>query len=865
MRVYKTGEIRNVAVVGHGASGKTSLVDALAFVAGTSKRHGSVKDGTALTDYTPDEIERKYSINLAIGVAEWMDTKLNLIDTPGYLDFTGEALAGVYAADGAVVVVSATGGVEVGTEKVWDYCEARGVPRLFFISLMDKEHAGFEKVYGQIKDRLTPKVIPVEIPVGEGPDFHGIINLFSKKCHMYKKGTKAGEYEEVDVPAEYEARFERYSKELIERIAETDDTLLERYLGGQVFKTMSEPHVGDVTYFRVYCGTVKNGQDVYNAPRAAVEKLNHLCVSIGKDRSEIAELHAGDIGVVAKLRDTHTNDTLSTREAPIVLHKIPFPEPVITVAIEVKQRGEEEKLSNGLHKLHEEDPTFQHEYNAELGQTLIRGLGERHLEIIVGRLARKYGVHAVTTKPKVAYRETFRGKAEGQGKHKKQTGGRGQYGDCWIRIAPLPRGSGVQFVDEIVGGVIPRQYIPAVERGIQEAAARGPVAGYPVVDFKAELYDGSYHDVDSNEMSFKMAGILAFRNVSPNCRPVLLEPILELEVSTPDEYQGAVMGDLSSRRGQILGTEPDGRLVRVKALVPEAELDRYATTLHSITHGRGTYGATKLTVVEGFLTPESVLHDPVQDIYFVSNINGGPTAKDNNGFISRVRPDGAVENLKFIEGGHGGVTLNAPKGLAIRGDTLWVADIDMVRSFDAKTGAPRDSVSLAGLGAVFLNDIAIAQTGALYITDTGIRFDDVGNVLHPGPDRIFRIGTDRQVTGAVRGDTLGRPNGITLDSVGKRFIVVQFGGRSVLAWKPGDKAPSVIAKGPGGFDGVEMAGSRMLISSWSDSTVSSYETGQEVKVITGVPSPADIGYDGKRKRVLVPIFSGNRVEIWQLP
>jgi elongation factor G len=534
---------------------------------------------------------------------------------------------------------------------------------------MDKEHADFEKVYAQIKQRLTPKVIPVEIPVGEGPDFHGIINLFSKQCHMYKKGTKAGEYEEVDVPGEYAERFDRYSRELIERIAETDDTLLERYLGGeeigrdeaiaamkagmakgqifplfcgaaeltygmrallskmvellpapqerppvdaqkwgnaerltlkaedggpfvaQVFKTMSEPHVGDVTYFRVYTGTVRNGQDVYNAPRSAVEKLNHLCISIGKERSEIAELHAGDIGVVAKLRDTHTNDTLSTKEVPIVLHKIPFPEPVITVAIEVKQRGEEEKLSNGLHKLHEEDPTFQHEYNAELQQTLIRGLGERHLEIIVGRLARKYGVHAVTTKPKVAYRETFRGKAEGQGKHKKQTGGRGQYGDCWIRIAPLPRGSGLQFVDDIVGGVIPRQYIPAVERGIQEAAARGPVAGYPVVDFKVELYDGSYHDVDSNEMSFKMAGILAFRNVSPNCKPVLLEPILEVEVWTPDDYLGAVMGDLSSRRGHILGSDKDGRLTKVKALVPEAELDRYATTLHSLTHGRGTYRA----------------------------------------------------------------------------------------------------------------------------------------------------------------------------------------------------------------------------------------------------------------------------------
>jgi len=667
MRVYKTAEIRNVAVVGHGASGKTSLVDALAFVAGTSKRHGSVKDGTALTDYTPDEIERKYSINLALGVAEWMDTKVNLIDTPGYLDFTGDALAGVHAADGAVVVVSATGGVEVGTERVWDYCSDRGIPRLFFVSLMDKEHANFERVYAQIKATLTPKVIPVEIPLGEGPEFHGITNLFSQKCHVYKKGTKTGEYDEVDVPPEHRERFERYSKELIERIAETDDTLLERYLSGeaigrdeaiaamkagmardelyplfcgaaeltfgtrallsklvelcpapnerpplvghrwgsaesvtlkaaddgpfvaQVFKTISEPHVGDVTFFRLYSGTVKNGQDVYNAPREAQEKLNHLCVTIGKERVPTAELHAGDIGVVAKLHDTHTNDTLSTKDAAIVLPKIAFPEPVLTEAIEVKQRGEEEKLSLGLHKLHEEDPTFQHEYNGELQQTLIRGLGERHLEIIVGRLARKFGVHAVIMKPKIAYRETFRGRAEGQGKHKKQTGGRGQYGDCWIRIAPLPRGSGFQFVDEIVGGVIPRQYIPAVERGVQEAAARGPIAGYPVVDFKVELYDGSYHDVDSNEQSFKMAGILAFRNVSPGARPALLEPILELEVWTPDEYLGAVLGDLSARRGHILGSDKDSRLTKVRALVPEAELDRYATTLHSLTHGRGTY------------------------------------------------------------------------------------------------------------------------------------------------------------------------------------------------------------------------------------------------------------------------------------
>jgi len=274
--------------------------------------------------------------------------------------------------------------------------------------------------------------------------------------------------------------------------------------------------------------------------------------------------------------------------------------------------------------------------------------------------------------------------------------------------------------------------------------------------------------------------------------------------------------------------------------------------------------ATKVATVEGFLTPESVLYDSTQDIYFVSNINGSPTAKDGNGFISRLRPDGAVENLKFIEGGHNGVTLNAPKGLALAGDTLWVADIDAVRAFDAKTGAPLDTISLAALGAVFLNDIAIAQTGALYITDTGIKFDDVGNVLHPGPDRIFRIGPDRRVTEAARGDTLGRPNGIALDPVGKRFIVVEFGGKSVLAWKPMDKAPAVIAKGAGGFDGVVVAGGKIYVSSWTDSTVATYETGQEVKLITGVPSPADIGYDGKRNRLLIPIFTGNRVEIWQL-
>ena len=669
MREYTSERIRNVAVVGHGASGKTSLVDALAFVAGSSKRHGSVKDGTSLTDYTPDEIERKYSINLALAHAEWMDTKVNLLDTPGYLDFIGDAVAGLHAADGALLVVGATAGVEVGTELMWQEAERRGIPRMFFVSMMDKEHADFEKAYTDIREHLTPRVIPIEIPVGEGAGFHGIINLFSRRCHLYKAGTKTGEYEETDVPPEYAERFERYSQELIERIAETDDTLLERYLGGEeisrdealaamkkgmqagelfpllcgaaeltygtrallsklvelmpapsdlppagaerwgtpapvavprtdqapfvghVFKTVSEPHVGDVTYFRVLSGSLANGADVYNAPRDVVEKLNHLSVPQGKDRTEVPILHAGDLGSVAKLKDTHTNDTLSTRAVPVVMPKIPLPEPLIALAIEVHQHGEEDKLSTSLQRLHEEDPTFHSEYSGELGQTIARGRGERHLEVIVGRLKRKFGVTAELARPKVAYRETFRGKAEGQGKHKKQTGGRGQYGDCWIRLAPLPRGSGYEFVDDITGGVIPNKYIPAVDRGIQEAAHRGAVAGYPVVDFRAECFDGSYHDVDSSEMAFKMAGIQAFRSVAEKCRPVLLEPILQVEVLTPEANLGEVMGDLSGRRGQILGTEQAGRLTKIRVMVPEAEMYKYSTQLHSITHGRGTFHA----------------------------------------------------------------------------------------------------------------------------------------------------------------------------------------------------------------------------------------------------------------------------------
>jgi elongation factor G len=670
MREYRGAEIRNVAVVGHGASGKTSLVDALAFVSGASKRHGAVRDGTSLTDYAPEEIERGFSINLGCAFAEWRDTKINLIDTPGFLDFQGDAIAGLAAADGALCVVSATAGVEVGTEHMFREAVTRRDPVLFAVTMMDKEHADFDRVYQHIKTRLTPNVIPVEVPIGEGPEFRGILNLFTKKAQLYKKGTKTGEFEEVDIPADQRERFERYHGELLETIAATDDTLLERYLNGeeisqddeiaamkegmkraelfplfccaapltfgvravlnklvelmpsawemeelhaftgaegdrtveihadddapfvaQVFKTASEPHVGDVSFFRIFAGQVANGQEVYNATRDVAEKLNHLSIAQGKDRIEVPRLHAGDIGCVAKLRNTHTNDTLSTREHPVRMPLVHFPEPLVTFAVHAAARGEEEKLQQGLHRLHDEDPTFEMRYDPETHETVVSGLGERHLEVVMGKLKRKYGVVAELTKPKIAYRETIKGKGDGQGRHKKQTGGRGQFGDCWVRIAPAARGAGYVFEDQIVGGSIPSKFIPAVERGIQEASQRGVLAGYPMVDFRVELYDGSYHSVDSNEMSFKMAGILAFKTVAPKCKPVLLEPLDELEIVAPDEYLGDVMGDLSGRRGQILGTDVDGarRGTKIRAVVPQAELHKYATDLHSLTHGRATF------------------------------------------------------------------------------------------------------------------------------------------------------------------------------------------------------------------------------------------------------------------------------------
>ena len=663
---YRSPDIRNIVVLGHGGSGKTTLTDALCYIAGTTNRRGQVENGTAHTDFTQEEIDHKISINLAVARAEWMDTKLNLIDTPGYLDFFGEVMAGVRVADGALVVVGATSGVEVGTERCWRAAAARGIPRMVFISMMDRENANFDKTFQQVRDSFGSGAIPVEVPIGSGDHFTGIVNLFSGHAHHYRPSSDKGEYDHVEVPEEVAATVAAYREQLIESIAATDDELLEAYLEGEeldrekilegmkqgmargqlfpvfcgsgttgrgaravlkklvelmpapseigtvdaedsrgnavelepadaspmtalVFKTTQEPRVGELSFFRVFTGTADSGTTVDNAGRGTTERFSHIGVPDATNRDEVERLHAGDIGVVAKLKDTHTGDTLCAQGKGLTLPGIEWPKADIAIALKPASRGEEDKLANGLAKVHEEDPTFSASFDPELGQTIARGLGELHLNIALERLARKYGVNVETEAPRIPYRETITKPAEGQGRYKKQTGGRGQFGDCWLRIRPRSRGEGYEFINKIVGGSIPGKFIPAVDKGVREAADRGVIAGYPVVDFEVECYDGSYHSVDSSEMAFKIAGSMAFQKVVKNARPILLEPIMTITVRVPEDYMGEVIGDLNQRRGRILGMDADGHWQEVKAHVPLAELYKYSTSLRSLTQGKGLH------------------------------------------------------------------------------------------------------------------------------------------------------------------------------------------------------------------------------------------------------------------------------------
>ncbi len=664
MKDFKTQQYRNVALIAHGDAGKTTLTEAIAYSAGSSKRLGRIESGNTISDYNPDEIERNISISTSLMHFDWAGHRLHLLDTPGYADFIGEVIGALRVVDGAVVLIHAVSGIEVGTEKVWGMADERSIPRLIFINKMDKEHSDYYKVLDMARQRFGNGVVALQLPIGQGGSFKGVVDLVKMKGFVFESG---GKPKETTVPAEMEELAGTHRERLVEAAAESDDALLEKYfdkgdlseeeilaglrrstlarkiypvlcgdalenrgpqllldamvsflpspedkaeikglkpgtqneesrqpaddqpLAALVFKTISEPHIGELSLFRVYSGVLKSGMDVLNSTKGGTERIGQIYAMVGKERKEIGVMHAGEMGAVVKLKDTHTGNTLCDPKGTIVLPGIDFPEAVIRVAIEPKTKGDEDKISTGLAKLHDEDPTFVTQVDGELKQTVISGLGELHLDVIVGRLKRKFGVQVELVRPRIPFRETIQGTSEVQGKYKKQTGGRGQYGDTWIKVEPLPRGTGFEFVNGIVGGVIPTKFIPAVEKGIKEAMTDGVLAGYPIVDIKVTLYDGSYHSVDSSEMAFKIAGSMALKKAVAEARPVLLEPIYDMEVTVPDDFMGDVMGDLSSRRGKILGVDPSGSFQVVKAKVPLAELYRYSTTLRSLTQGRGLH------------------------------------------------------------------------------------------------------------------------------------------------------------------------------------------------------------------------------------------------------------------------------------
>jgi elongation factor G len=661
---FKINEIRNVGIVGHGGVGKTSLVEAILYDVGVTTRLGRVDDGTTISDYTEDEIQRKTSIGASLLHFEWKNHKVNLIDMPGYADFIGEVVGGLRVAETALILLSAQAGVEVGTEQVWNIAKKYNIARAFFVNKMEKEHADFEKTVKQAKENFGHQVTPVQIPVGEGLGFKGIIDLIQMKAVYFDK---MGAPKEDKIPPELEGKAKDYREKLMETVAESDDLLLEKFfekgklsneevkdglrkgvvglkiyplfcgsasqnigvstlLDGMIecfpspldfiqikgtepgtdkektikigldgslcafaFKTVSEPHVGELTFLKIYSGKLQPGVDVYNPNKGAVERIGQIYALNGRERKETGIVNAGDLAAVVKLKNTQTGDTFCEKKDPVILPNIDFPKPVINMAIKPKTKGDEEKIANGFAKLHEEDPTFIMEVDTDIKQTIIYGQGELHLEVMVDRLKKRFGVETELEKPRIPYRETIKGKAEAQGKYKRQSGGRGQYGDVWLRLEPLPRGTGFEFVDEIVGGVVPSKYIPSVEKGVIEAMNEGLLAGHKVMDLKVTIYDGTYHVVDSSDLAFKIAGSMGFKNAASLAKPVLLEPIYNLEVIVPEEFMGDVMGDLSSRRGKILGMEREGNFQNIKAQVPLAELYKYSTSLRSLTQGRGIH------------------------------------------------------------------------------------------------------------------------------------------------------------------------------------------------------------------------------------------------------------------------------------
>jgi elongation factor G len=663
MKKYPIESIRNVALVGHGGTGKTSLAEAMLYTAGAISRLGRVDDGTSTGDFDPEEVQRKISINLSVLPCEWKGAKVNLIDTPGYPDFVGDVIGAMRAVEAALLVVDGTGSIDVGTETAWDLATEAGITKLFFVNKLEKENTDFYRTLEALRQRFGTSVAPLQLPIGAEDKFVGVVDLLTHKAYQWDNGKIVS----VDMPAEMQAQISKMREALIESVAEMDDSLMEKYFDegtltdeeiakglemglragkvvpvlcgsamkmvgvdtlldfiissvpspasvppvkgvnpsgteetrapndpfcALVFKTMADPYVGKLTYFRVFSGSIRSDSHVYNANKEREERVGQIYFIQGKNQIPTPEIGAGDIGAVAKLQETATGDTLCDKVHPIILKSIEFPEPVYSLAVKAKTKADEDKLGPALQKLAEEDPTFQTYRDQEIGQTLIRGLGETQLDIMVERLKRKFGVEVETETPKVPYRETITTTAEAQGRHKKQTGGRGQFGDCWIRLEPLPRGSGYEFVDQIVGGAIPRQFIPSVDKGIRDAMSQGILAGYPVVDVRAVCYDGSYHTVDSSDLAFQLAGRLAFRAAAEKANPVLLEPIYEMEIIVPEEFMGDVIGDLNSKRGRVLGMEPlGGGRQKIRAHVPQAEIQRYSIDLRSIARGRGKFSA----------------------------------------------------------------------------------------------------------------------------------------------------------------------------------------------------------------------------------------------------------------------------------
>jgi elongation factor G len=659
----ETGKIRNVGVVGHGGVGKTSLVEAMLFAASAVTRLGRVDDGGTTTDFDPDEVKRKISINTAVAYCDVKGHRINLVDTPGYGDFIADARAGLRVVEAAVVVVDAVAGVQVQTEKVWKFCGEFELPRAIVVNRLDRERSDFFRTLESLGRRLKGRIVPVHIPVGEESGFRGFVDLVTQRATLYADGKAT----EADVPAEAADRVKEWREKLVEAAAETDDDLLAKYLedgslaeaemlkalrtgisqgrivpvlcavatkgigcqalldliihefpspvdrgeiGGTdvkarqagtrapeprapvtalVFKTLSDPHIGKLSLFRVYSGTLRADSTLLNPGRGAKERMGHVSWLQGKTQKNVETLGPGEIGVAQKLKETQTGDTLSDEGQPFELPRITFPEPAINFAIQPKSRGDEDKISLALARIAEEDPTVHHHFDPETKQLLISGVGSLHVEMTVERMKRKYNVDVALLPPRIPYKETVKGRAEGQGKYKKQTGGRGQYGDTWLRVEPLARGGGFEFVDDIFGGAVPRNFIPSVEKGVRDCMKKGILAGYPVVDLKVTLYDGSYHDVDSSDMAFQIAASMGLQKVFMDAHPILLEPVMNVEVTTPAEVAGDIIGDMNSRRGRIVGMEPSGETAVVRASAPMAEMLTYESSLRSMTGGRGGY------------------------------------------------------------------------------------------------------------------------------------------------------------------------------------------------------------------------------------------------------------------------------------